>query len=458
MTRPAPTRRRSWSTTAAATLTLLIGLCAAPALAQRGPLRGLDRELLKDSPSLLKLGGEVARDAAESTVRVLVDGEPAVLGTVVSADGLVLTKASELRQSGVEVRAGDGRVAAARIVGVAQENDLALLSTELRGLRPARFDGGASSGATAGAWIFSPAPGRDDLAEASDVMSVGNVGVAGLRRIPATTGLLGVSPGPATSGIPVGEVIPGGAADVAGLAEGDLILALDGRPVGTLRQFVQSLRWAGPDEVFNLTLSRGGQRREASVRLIDGRLDVELIQEATGVPIQRVSPDSGAEAAGLRAGDVILRFDGTPIRTPELLFKAVAAVSPGTPVEVEYLRQGRVETTTATIGYKSNRSLRGDLQNNFGTDLSARAVDFPAVLQHDSTLNADEMGGPVVDLGGRVLGINIARAGRTETYAIPSQVIAEVLPALRSGRMPTTTAPARDESGRPAEQSGLRGD
>ena len=45
------------------------------------------------------------------------------------------------------------------------------------------------------------------------------------------------------------------------------------------------------------------------------------------------------------------------------------------------------------------------------------------ILQHDSVLKPSECGGPLVDLDGKVVGINIARAGRTETYAIPSEVV-----------------------------------
>jgi serine protease Do len=40
-----------------------------------------------------------------------------------------------------------------------------------------------------------------------------------------------------------------------------------------------------------------------------------------------------------------------------------------------------------------------------------------------------------VDLDGKVIGINIARAGRTESYAIPSEDVRRVLPELMSGKL-----------------------
>ena len=121
-----------------------------------------------------------------------------------------------------------------------------------------------------------------------------------------------------------------------------------------------------------------------------------------------------------------------------------------------YLRNGEEFTVSATLGYRSARSPRGDFQNQMGTRLSGRAVDFPAVIQHDSILNADQMGGPVVDLHGRVLGMNIARAGRVETYALPAQVIQAAIPQLLSGRLPTSTAPAAPAAGRPLPQGPLQ--
>ena len=55
-------------------------------------------------------------------------------------------------------------------------------------------------------------------------------------------------------------------------------------------------------------------------------------------------------------------------------------------------------------------------------------------LQHDSVLKPNECGGPLVNLEGQVLGINIARAGRTESYAIPSEAIRPLLEKLKAAK------------------------
>jgi serine protease Do len=66
-------------------------------------------------------------------------------------------------------------------------------------------------------------------------------------------------------------------------------------------------------------------------------------------------------------------------------------------------------------------------------EVSKRATYFPTVLQHDTILKPSDMGGPLVDLDGRVIGINIARAGRTETYALPADVVLAAMDRLKSG-------------------------
>jgi S1-C subfamily serine protease len=54
---------------------------------------------------------------------------------------------------------------------------------------------------------------------------------------------------------------------------------------------------------------------------------------------------------------------------------------------------------------------------------SRRRVGFSEIIQHDIPLEAEFMGGPVLGLNGKALGINIARANRAETYLLPSEEV-----------------------------------
>src|SRR5262249_52648443 len=79
---------------------------------------------------------------------------------------------------------------------------------------------------------------------------------------------------------------------------------------------------------------------------------------------------------------------------------------------------------------------RSDMQNRMGSQLSGRQTGFPMVIQHDTVLKPSECGGPLVDLDGKVLGINIARAGRVESWALPPEVILPVVKDLKTGNFP----------------------
>ncbi len=60
-----------------------------------------------------------------------------------------------------------------------------------------------------------------------------------------------------------------------------------------------------------------------------------------GAYVGRVALGSPAEAAGLRAGDVIIRLAGIPIRGPKDIEEVLSRVVPGQTVEVLWIRQGQ---------------------------------------------------------------------------------------------------------------------
>ena len=89
------------------------------------------------------------------------------------------------------------------------------------------------------------------------------------------------------------------------------------------------------------------------------------------------------------------------------------------------------------------KQMAGNPQEKFGNALSNRRGGFPTILQHDTVLKPADCGGPLVDLDGKCVGLNIARAGRTETYAIPSEDLLAMLPDLKSGKSIVVAVPPR---------------
>ncbi|MFN8526180.1 MAG: PDZ domain-containing protein [Chloroflexota bacterium] len=65
-----------------------------------------------------------------------------------------------------------------------------------------------------------------------------------------------------------------------------------------------------------------------------------------GVELGEVRPGSAADRAGLRRGDILLRFRGSLIRKAADLETGMAAVDPGASVPVVYLRDGMLVEAT----------------------------------------------------------------------------------------------------------------
>ena len=70
-------------------------------------------------------------------------------------------------------------------------------------------------------------------------------------------------------------------------------------------------------------------------------------------------------------------------------------------------------------------------QQNLGGPLSSRRSGFQSVLQHDTVLRPEQCGGPILNTKGQAIGINIARATRVASYALPASVIVEVIDEMK---------------------------
>ncbi len=143
----------------------------------------------------------------------------------------------------------------------------------------------------------------------------------------------------------------------------------------------------------------------------------------------------------VQAGDLLLSIDGTELKTvPEYDdFWHHRAPTAGEPISLVIRRQGRKLTTIAQCppnGYDHFYEL------DAARELSPRRSGFPAAIVHDGVLNREQCGSPLVDVSGKIVGINIARAGRHATYAIPTRTVLSLIQRLQSSSAPSTSCGA----------------
>jgi serine protease Do len=327
-------------------LTLMM-LAPATAPAQREGFR--THVISKDHSLFLSTFREVVGQARKSTVTVLCDDRPSVLGTVVDANGLILTKASEVRgKVKVAIR---GRELPARVLGRHDAYDLALLKVDATDLKPVAWARSKDLGA--GMWLAS-------VGTTSDPVAVGVVSVR-TRAI---------------------------------------------------------RKWDLP----------------RNVNPAGGFLGIATDQTEEGVEITNVVEDTAAERAKLKEGDLLLSIRGRKVTTREDVFQALKGSRPGDTVKIKVARKDEEMEFTATLG-KRPAVTRSEFQNSLGSELSDKRTGFPSVLQHDAVIKPDECGGPIVGLDGKAVGINIARAGRTESYAVPSEAVLSLLADFKAGKL-----------------------
>ena len=165
-----------------------------------------------------------------------------------------------------------------------------------------------------------------------------------------------------------------------------------------------------------------------------------------GVVLDFKSPDAkiaqimaglGAEAAGLKPGDVVLKVNDSPVKEGQELVKTLRTFREGQSVKVRVQRgEEEFDATIKMMAPKPERSGRGfdraARMNQMGSVTSQRAEGFDLAIQHDTVLQNWQCGGPLMNLDGKAVGLNIARAGRVASYALPGSVVRPAIARLQA--------------------------
>ena len=150
-------------------------------------------------------------------------------------------------------------------------------------------------------------------------------------------------------------------------------------------------------------------------------------QSEKGILVLEVIPQSAADRAGLKINDRILKIDHRSVRSKQQVNHLMQKKDPGDLVLLHINRVDEAIELRVTLGH---RSVTFDLFNRnllMSGPTSKRKDNFPLVLQHDIPLYRNNMGGPVFNLEGECVGINIARVDRVTNFALPRAVLEPIL-------------------------------
>ena len=158
-----------------------------------------------------------------------------------------------------------------------------------------------------------------------------------------------------------------------------------------------------------------------------------------GVLVNQVLPDSPAEKAKLRQGDVIIAFDGTRIKTPRELALLVAQVQAGKPAKIDLWRDGHEQTVTVGIASQAKAEVEarnGDQEGgSIGMALTSLSNDEREELGLGPSIKgvvvAQVAAGSPAEDSGIQPGDVIVRIGDTPV-STPGQAIAKIHQAQKS--------------------------
>ena len=157
---------------------------------------------------------------------------------------------------------------------------------------------------------------------------------------------------------------------------------------------------------------------------IDPRYDelrVELVYER-----------SGAEKAGVQPGDLITQVNDKRIDNFPKLVQALAEFQVGDRVDITVSRKNETIKLDVMLGARGDVFLGFDDFRRLSGDLSKLRDGFPSAFQTDAIVPPDYCGGPVVDISGKVVGINIARSDRIASLCIPYHDLGPLIEKLKS--------------------------
>ena len=265
-------------------------------------------------------------------------------GFIISADGYVLTNNHVVEGAdSVTVRLSDRRELDAKVIGTDTQYDIALLKINATNLPVVSL--GDSKSVKAGQWVVAIGSpfGFDHSVTAGIVSAIGrNFGGADQQYVPFIQ-----------TDVPINRGNSGGP-----------LFNLGGQVIGINSQiFSNTGGFMGVSFAIPIDIGMNAvDQIKTSGRVSRGMIGVQIQNvdranaQALGLPriggalVNKITPGSSADKAGVQLGDVILGFAGHDIVTSADLPPLVGSSKPGSKSDLRIWREGKTLTIPVTIG------------------------------------------------------------------------------------------------------------
>src|SRR5262249_14613540 len=283
-------------------------------------------------------------------------------GVIVSPDGYILTNNHVIDSADdIRVELNDGRTLKAKLVGADKPSDLALLKVE-------------------GTNLPTVAVGNSDAAQVGDVvLAVGNP--LGIGQT-VTMGIISAKGRSTGSGDGSYEDFLQTDAPINHGNSGGALVNLRGELVGINSQILSQsdgnigIGFAIPSNMARHVmddLRKDGKVRRSqlgvSIQPVTSDLADSLgLKQVGGVIVSSVTPDSAADHAGMKRGDVIKTFNGQPVQDINSLRNHVADMTPGSNASVVIVRDGSEKTLNVKLDEATGSRAARDRDDSSGSD------------------------------------------------------------------------------------------
>ncbi len=265
-------------------------------------------------------------------------------GVILSADGYIVTNNHVIDGADeITVTLNDNRTFPARLIGTDANTDLALVKIEAEDELPF-LTVGDSDNLKIGEWVLA-------VGNPFNLTSTVTAGI-----VSAKARSLGVYNGGIESFIQTDAAINQGNSGGALVnANGELvgINAVLSSPTGSYAGYGFAIPTSIMTKIVS-DLKEFGTVQRAVLGIVGGTVTAELNEQENlgtvdGVYVSDVTEDGAAKSAGIEKGDVIIKFNGKPIKTMAELQETLAKTVPGTKVNVTVLRDKKEKDFDVTL-------------------------------------------------------------------------------------------------------------